>query len=153
MFRVDSRFEIQIPPFFEEDGKQQQFLLVEQCFNVPLWHLQVLPKVAAEDEFRRWVCYLVARTSDALGILLAQPWASVKLHVVLPQYMTRTDSIEMTRCTELWECKVRGQDDHVAWLIETDLGPFVDAEFQISDPAEIEKIPVRWTDSQTLATC
>lgn len=148
MFRVDNRFEVYVPPFFEQDGAGvRQFQLVEQCFNVPLWHIQVLPRKRAEDDFQRWSCYLVARACDALGVLLGQKWEQVKLHVVLPQYMTRGDSLKMARCTALWECEVSGQEGLIAWSFDTDIGSFVDSEFEPLDPARVKKVAARWTDS------
>lgn len=148
MFRADSRFEIYVPPFLEQDGvESKQFQLVEQCFNVPLWHVQVLPRKEDAGDFQRWSCYLVARACDALGVLLNQKWESTRLHVVLPQYMTRTDSISMARCTALWECEVGDQTGQVAWLFETNIGSFVDPEFEILEPASVRRIAARWTDS------
>lgn len=151
MFCTDSRFEVYVPPFLEEgEAHIRQFQLVEQCFNVPLWHIQVLPRKEAEDDFQRWSCYLVARACDALGVLLGQKWEQVKLHVVLPQYMTRTDSIAMARCTALWECEVGDQEGQIAWLFETDIGSFMDPEFEFLDSARVKKVAARWTDSGSL---
>ena len=149
MFRVDSRSEIHIPPFpGDEDQKVQQFHIVEQCFNVPLWHIQVLPKAIGEDDFQRWNCYLAARASDALGILRGQCWERTKLHVVLPQYLTRTASIAMARCSALWECRVNGQSNSVALMFDTNLGSFVDPEFELLETASVQRTAVRWMDSE-----
>lgn len=147
MFRVDSRFEIHIPPFFEGDDQTlKQFHLVEQCFNVPLWHIQVLPQAVEKDDFQRWSCYLVTRATDALGVLRGQQWEGVVLHVVLPKYMTRTDSIAMARCTAIWECRVAGKSDQVVLLFDTPLGAFVDPEFDLLDASSVSKVAVRWID-------
>ena len=149
MFRVDSRFEIHIPPFPGDPGrKAQHFHFVEQCFNVPLWHIQVLPKAVGEDDFQRWSCYLALRASDALGILLGQGWESTKLNVVLPQYLTRTDSIAMARCSALWECRVNGRDNATALMFDTSLGSFVDPEFELLETANVQRVAVRWRDSE-----
>lgn len=148
MFRVDSRFEIHMPPFLEsESAELRQFHLVEQCFNVPLWHVQVLPR-AAEDELQRWSCYLVVRAGDALGILVGQQWERVKLHVVLPEYMTRTNSIKMSRCTALWECRT-GEKGKVAWQFDTALGSFIDPEFGEFDVSRVMRRQIRWRDPDT----
>jgi hypothetical protein len=145
MFRADSRFEIHIPPFLEkEEGQSRQFQLVEQCFNVPLWHIQVLPRKMNDDDFQRWSCYLVARACDALQVLLSQEWEGVRLHVVLPQYMTDLDSISLARCTALWECEVDKRAGQPAWLFETDIGSFVDPEFETLDPTSVKKTERRW---------
>ena len=149
MFRVDSRFEIHIPPFPGDHArKAQHFHFVEQCFNVPLWHIQVLPKAAGEEDFQRWNCYLAVRASDALGILLGQCWERAKLHVVLPQYITRADSVSMARCSALWECRVHGQDNATAWMFDTSLGSFVDPEFELLEAANVQKVAARWRDSE-----
>lgn len=148
MFRVDSRSEIHIPPFpGDEDQKVQQFHIVEQYFNVPLWHIQVLPKAIREDDFQRWNCYLAARASDALGILIGQCWERARLHVVLPQYLTRTDSIAMARCSALWECSV-GQSSSVALMFDTNLGSFVAPDFELLETAGVQRTAVRWMDSE-----
>lgn len=147
MFRVDSRFEIHIPPLpWDQDRKAQYFHFVEQCFNVPLWHIQVLPKAIGEDDFQRWSCYLAVRASDALGILLGEGWESTKLHVVLPQYITRANSIAMTRCTALWECRVIGRDNETALMFDTGLGSFVDPELELLETAGVQRVAVRWRD-------
>jgi len=149
MFRVDSRFEIHIPPFPGDQGqKVQQFHFVEQCFNVPLWHIQVLPRAVGEDDFQRWSCYLAARASDALGILLGQRWESTKLHVVLPQYLIRTDSIALARCSALWECRVNGRSNSAALMFDTSLGSFVDPEFEVIESANVQRTAIRWRDSE-----
>lgn len=144
MFRVDSRFEIYMPSFLNDESVDvRQFRLVEQCFNVPLWHVQVLPRVA-KDEFQRWSCYLAVRAGDALGILVGQQWERVKVHVVLPEYMTRTSSIEMPRCTALWECVT--WDQQVAWQFDTVMGSFVDPDVGEFDLSRVKRRKIRWRD-------
>lgn len=146
MFRVDNHFEVYTPPFLnEEDVDVRHFRLVEQCFNVPLWHVQVLPRVA-KDEFQRWSCYLVVRAGDALGILVGQQWERVKVHVVLPEYMTRTSSIKMLRCTALWECLSR--DQQVALQFETVIGSFIDPEVGEFDLSKLKGRKIRWRDPE-----
>ncbi|MET3479459.1 hypothetical protein [Variovorax atrisoli] len=145
MFRVDSRFEIYMPPFLQNEGAElRQFHLVEQCFNVPLWLVQVLPRVA-EGEFQRWSCYLAMRAGDAFGILAGQRWERAKLHVVLPEYMTQTPSIKMSKCTALWECNV-GENRQVAWQFDTALGSFIDPEFGELDISTVKTREIRWRD-------
>jgi hypothetical protein len=151
MFSADGRSEIYVPPVLgHEEDRRRHFQLVEQCFNVPLWHVEVLPRKATEEDFQRWSCYLVARARDVLDVVLGQAWVGVKLHVVLPKYMTRTGSIALARCTALWECETDEKDGAVAWLFETDLGAFVDPEFEILDPARVKKIAARWTESERI---
>ena len=150
MFRVDSRFEIHVPPFPGDQGQNvQHFHFVEQCFNMPIWHIQVLPTALTGDDFQRWSCYLAARASDALGILLGQQWESTKLHVVLPPYLNRTDSIAMTRCSALWECTVNGQSDATALMFDTGLGSFVDPEFEVVEMTDVKRTAIRWRDSES----
>jgi hypothetical protein len=149
MFCVDSRFEIHIPPFFEGDGQTlQQFHLVEQCFNVPLWHIQVLPPATKPDDFQRWSCFLVARTVDAIGFLQGNQWEKAMLHVVLPMYMTRTDSIAMARCTAIWECLVEEQSGQVALVFDTNLGSFADPDVGLLETTSMKKIAAKWMDPE-----
>lgn len=151
MFRVDSRFEIHIPPFpGDEDHKLQQFHFVQQCFNVPLWHIEVRPKAVGNDDYPRWTCFLAARASDALGILMGQSWESTKLHVVLPHYITRTASIAMARCSALWECRINSQDNATALMFDTNLGSFVDPELGLLETTSVQRVAVRWRDSEIL---
>lgn len=149
MFRVDSRFEIHFPAIPQEKGaKAQQFHLVEQCFNDPLWHVQVLPRTSQQG-FQRWCCYLVSRAGDALGILEGQNWEQAKVHVVLPEYMTQSGSIRMSRCTALWECSM-GEEQQSAWQFDTPLGSFIDPEFGVFDIATVRKREIRWQDTHAL---
>jgi hypothetical protein len=90
---------------------------------------------------------LVVRAGDALGVLLGQQWERVKLHVVLPEYMTRTNSIKMSRCTALWECSV-GDELQVAWQFDTTLGSFVEPEFGELDVSRVRKREIRWRDPE-----
>lgn len=148
MFIADSRFEIHIPPFLEECGStHQQFQVVEQCFNVPLWHIQVLPRITYEDEFQRWRCYLASRGRDALTILSAQLWENTKLHVVLPPYMTGTASIAMSRCFALWDCRRKKGRGDLALLFDTTAGSFIDPEFEVN-ALEVERIDCLWQDPE-----
>jgi len=145
MFRVDSRFEIHIPPFlYDEEPPLRQFQVVEHCFNVPLWYVRVLPRITAEDDFQQWHCFLVVRAKDAIDILASQLWEGVKVHVLLPEYMTASGSMALTRCTSLWECETLQKSGRLVWLFETDLGSFVDPEFDELEPSQFKKRAMRW---------
>lgn len=87
----------------------------------------------------------MVRAGDALGILVGQQWERVKLHVVLPEYMTGTNSIKMSRCTALWECRT-GEKGQVAWQFDTALGSFIDPEFEEFDVSRVMRRQIRWRD-------
>ena len=146
MFLTNSRFELSISPFLQERGvTDRRFVLVEQCLFVPLWHIQVVPRVPLDsDEIQCSTLYLVTQVEDVLK-MLSLDWESSKVHVLLPGYMAKSDSLTLGKCLGIWECRTAGDDTRPRWLFETDLGSFADpSQDDGVDPKDLKKFALRW---------
>ena len=146
MFRANSRFELPIPQFLQEPGfTERQFVLVEQCLNVPLWHLQLMPKtLPGSDEMQCTTLFLATQVEEVLEVL-AVDWASSKVHILLPDYMGKSDSPALARCQAIRECRVSKRDPRPRWLFETDAGSFADpTQDDGVDLKKLKKFALRW---------
>ena len=146
MFRVRGEFEfVNSVPSALGPGIQH-FHLVEQVFEVPLWIIKVRPSASFGEEPTRWTRFLATRAVEACAIAAGPQWGQSEVHVLLPGYMTAQSNPVLTRCAEFWECSAADDDRLISWLFETDLGPFVDPQDEVSlDDAK--RTTLRWQDS------
>lgn len=145
MFRVDDKFRIGTPTVFQSTGSVVQgFRAVEQCFDLPLWHIHVLPFASDSDESSRWIRMLTSSAVDALDILLGK-WQAVKVNILIPEYLSCGGEMQFARCSALWECRGPDGDDMPVWLFETDQGTFIDPEFDLLQPNKVDRLALRWT--------
>jgi hypothetical protein len=147
MFSVDERFELGMPTLLQEEGVRR-FWVVEQCFNHPLWQIHVLsPSSGEEGEVPCWTRLLVTRTSDALGVLLGEKWERAEAYLILPSYMTGRQGPLLTKCSAVWECEGARNEGRATWLLETDLGEYVDPHHGVK-LANAKRVALRWTDQR-----
>lgn len=150
MFRTHSRFEIPIPKFLQEPGfTERKFVLVEQCLNVPMWHLQVLPKAPPDsDEIQCSSLYLATDVEEVLKVL-ALDWESSKVNVLLPGYMTASKSTALAKCLAIWEYRTSDVKMPPIWLFDTDIGNFRDPAQNGVDLKDAKKFALRWQGQDT----
>jgi hypothetical protein len=146
MFLTNSRFEFSIPPFLQAPRvTERRFVLVEQCLNVPLWHIQVVPKAPQDsNEIQCSTLYLATHVEEVLKVL-SLDWQSSKVHVLLPDYMTQSDSPALAKCLVIWEYRTADGDTRPHWLFETNIGTFADPS-QDDGVArkDLKKFALRW---------
>lgn len=144
MFRVDQNFKMDLQRVLQTQGKMtQEFRLVEQCLNLPLWHIRVLPKGAKRDEPVRWIRILTSSATDALSVLAGE-WHAERVSVVIPEYLTGTGEVEFGKCTALWECGSHEDEHPPLMLCETDRGAFVEPDLDQLTPEDLRKVVLRW---------
>lgn len=146
MFLTNTRFEFPISRF-SQDPKitERRFVVVEQCLSIPLWHLQVTPKAPpGSRESQCSTLYLATQVEDVVKVLSVD-WASSKVHIVLPGYMGKSDSLALAKCLAIWECRASKRDTRPRWLFETDEGSFADpSQDDGVDPKDFRKFALRW---------
>jgi hypothetical protein len=120
----------------------QRYRIAEQCLNLPLWRLEVLPHARPEEPSPLWRTLLAGTTDDALDMLLCGEWKHAKVSVVLPAYMTDKPLASYAVCKAIWACSDR--QGKVARLLETDQGSFIDVPSEV-DPASTRKTKPLWT--------
>jgi hypothetical protein len=145
MFRAHSRFELPVPRFLQEPGStERKFVLVEQCLNVPLWHLQVRPQAPPDsDEIQCSSLYLATQVEEVLKVL-AQDWASSKVHVLLPAYMTASGAPALAPCLAIWEYRTIDGNPGPVWLFDTDAGSFRDPGQDGVEMKDLKQWALRW---------
>ena len=146
MFLTNNRFELPLTRFVQDPRlTERRFVLVEQCLNVPLWHLQVVPKAPpGSDDMQCSTLYLATHVEEVLKVL-SLDWASSKVHVLLPDYMGKPDSPTLAKCLAIWECRASKRDTRPRWLFETDVGSFADpSQDDGVDPKDLKKFALRW---------
>jgi hypothetical protein len=130
MFRVDEPFRVEMPPLPE--GPIQgagYFWAAELTNNEPIWLLHVLQKAHdVEEEPPRWRRLLVHGVDAAVEVATLSTWASSFIYVLLPNYMTGRDRIQLAACNAIWEC-LEPDDDLPCWRIETDVGVILDSMY------------------------
>lgn len=150
MFRVDERFEIE-SPLLQEDGVRR-FWVVEQCFNHLLWQIQVLsPASDDKKDVQCWTRLLVARTSDAISVLLGEAWAQVEVHLVLPGNVHVGREPALTKCFAVWECVDIQNEARATWVLETSLGDYVDPKYGVK-LENAKKVALRWANHRVEET-
>lgn len=93
MFRADEHFRLDFPSALQTPGRTTHvFRLIEQCLYVPLWHIQVLPKVIAEDGSCLWIRVLASTAVDALRVL-ADEWDAERVNILIPDYLSDTGKV------------------------------------------------------------
>ena len=153
MFLTHTRFELPISRFSQDPRiTERRFVVVEQCLNVPLWHLQVTPEAPpGSSESQCSTLYLATQVEDVVKVLSVD-WASSKVHVLLPDYMGKSDSPALAKCLAIWECRVSKRDPRPRWLFETDAGSFADpTQDDGVDLKRLKKFALRWqaADNET----
>lgn len=108
----------------------RQYRIAEQCLNLPLWRIEVLPHAQPRDASPLWRTFIAGTTDDALDVLLSGEWQGVRVNVVLPAYVTRsTDSIYAI-CTAIWSC--RDHQGREGRQLVTNQGSFIEFPDEIN---------------------
>lgn len=115
----------------------RQYRIVEQCLNLPLWRMEVLPHAEPGGASPLWRTLIAGTTDDALDVLLSGEWQRVRVNVVLPAYVTQSTESTYAICTAIWSC--RDNEGRVGRQLVTDQGAFL--EF----PDEIDSETTRRT--------
>jgi len=143
MFRIDERYELDIPVLLPEDGAKRHWV-VEQCFNHPLWQIRVLSPLKDGDRASQyWTRLLVSRAEDALAVLLGEAWDSSEAMLIVPDYMNGGQSPVLAHCLAIWECEDVRASGRKAWLIQTDQGDLMDPHHG-SLKAEFKRVALKW---------
>ena len=153
MFRVHQHFEIL--DGFSGPG-EHHYHVVQQALELPLWTVRVLPvaEPSVDPDLRVWNRYLATQTEMILQVVNDPQSERVRLHVLLPDYMTQDNSLTLTRCLSIWEGRAVNdvnypQDvHHLVWMFETDLGWFVDPVCGVQGLDDATKHLVRWKDRE-----
>ncbi len=112
MFKVDLKQQIRMPSglFGEEDSRIGYFRHIEFTLNEPVWLLKVSPRPSDDEEEgqdgadRLWRQFQFCNLNDVLQVV-AIGWGDVKLHVMLPAYMTGGEHPTLSPCLEIWQCE------------------------------------------------
>ena len=153
MFLTHTRFELPISRFSQDPRiTERHFVVIEQCLNLPLWHLQLMPKAPPGSSDSQCSTLYLATEMETVVKVLSVDWASSKVHVLLPDYLGKSGSPALARCLAIWECRVSKRDPRPRWLFETDAGSFADPSQDDSvDLKKLKKFALHWqaADNET----
>ncbi|WP_139237652.1 hypothetical protein [Variovorax sp. OV329] len=126
MFKVDARYQVELPFLLAEENSAQHWV-IEQCFNHPLWQIQVLSPTSKHGKKSQfWTRLLVTSADHALGVLLGEAWECAEATLVVPGYMNGSGGPVLAKCIAIWECEDVHSKGRTAWLVHTDQGDFMD---------------------------
>ncbi|GAB4565876.1 MAG: hypothetical protein Tsb007_37700 [Rhizobacter sp.] len=144
MFLADQRFKFSFPSSLMRKGLEH-FELVEAVMNEPIWLVHATQRNDAESLVSRRRI-LVSQPSQAVDLLGMPQWASKRLYVLLPEFMTGLPHLSMHVCKEVWRCD-EPDNEAPCWRLSTERGAILCSLF--GTPLGDESNPqLVWRDSQ-----
>jgi len=144
MFLVDQRFKFSFPSSLMREGVEH-FELVEAVMNEPIWLVHTTHRTEQDNLVSRRRI-LVGHPSQAMDLLGLPQWASKRLYVVLPEFMTGLPHLSMHVCREVWKCE-EPDNDAPCWRLSMERGTILCSLFgtPLGDEANPRLV---WRDSQ-----
>lgn len=126
----------------------EHFEIVEALMNEPIWLVHATQRDESDSLVARRRI-LLTQPSQAIELLSLPQWASKRLYVLLPEYMTGLPHLSLYVCKEVWKCD-EPDNEAPCWRLSTERGAILCSLFgtPLGDEANAHLV---WRDG-SLAT-